>query len=205
MWAAARPGGLVKRAAIALAAGSFSCGSPPLFMWYKKTALTQRYLCARADTDRSVVPPCLPRRYSAATLQGTDIPLPGNGGCRQRILWPQPFPRALSEPLCCTALRPVPSLGGSLWLRLQFYFRFTGLKHLYHTGARLSTPCAKFFTSPGRRSPAWRAAARRCRGPAPAVSARHRSRRRRVRAAAGRLRQRGSRRRPAPAGRRDRG
>lgn len=38
-----------------------------------------------------------------------------------------PFPRALGEPFVCAAYRPFPSFGGSLWVRLQFYFRLIGL------------------------------------------------------------------------------
>ena len=94
----------------------------------KKTALAQNlHLCKGRKFP--VVPPCLPR-LGAAALREANTPLPGNGGCRQRILGTLPFPRALSEPFVCSAFRPVPSIGGSLWVRLQFYFRFIGLKYL---------------------------------------------------------------------------
>ena len=63
----------------------------------------------------------------AAALREANTSLPCNGGCRQRILRQLPFPRALCEPFVCSAFRPVPSIGGSLWVRLQFYFRFIGL------------------------------------------------------------------------------
>jgi len=56
-----------------------------------------------------------------------------------------PFPRALCEPFVCAAFRPFPSNGGSLWVRLQFYFRFIGLKHLYHIAGSLSTLFVNFF------------------------------------------------------------
>ena len=56
------------------------------------------------------------------------------------------FPHALREPLCCPALRPIPSNRGSLWLRCQLYLRFISLKHLYHTVPVLSTAfCKKLF------------------------------------------------------------
>ena len=59
--------------------------------------------------------------------------------------WEQgPFPHALREPLCLPALYPLPSVGDSLWLRCELYFRFIGLKHLYHKPVRLSTPFCKF-------------------------------------------------------------
>ena len=75
------------------------------------------------------------------------FPCPVTGAARQRILKALAFfPRALREPLCCPALRPIPSNRGSLWLRCQLYFRFIGLKHLYHTVPVLSTAfCKKLF------------------------------------------------------------
>lgn len=55
--------------------------------------------------------------------------LPDNGGCRQADTAPpkQGFPAALGDPFVRAAFRPVPSFGGSLWVRLQFYFRLIGL------------------------------------------------------------------------------
>ena len=85
--------------------------------------------CARADNNLSVVPPCLLCIKNTATLRRANTPLPCNGGFRQRILG-LAFPRALSEPLYRSASRPVPSIGGSLCVRLWFYFRFIGLKYL---------------------------------------------------------------------------
>lgn len=68
------------------------------------------------------------------------FPCSVTGAARQRILKAyRLFPRALCEPLCCPALHPIPSNRGSLWLRCQLYFRFIGLKYLYHACQRLST------------------------------------------------------------------
>ena len=93
----------------------------------KKLPLHRNIFCARAG---SFILWChlACRGNTAATLRRANTPLPGNGGSRQRIRKARrPFPRALSEPFVCPALRPVPSLGGSLWVRRQFYFRFNGL------------------------------------------------------------------------------
>lgn len=91
----------------------------------KKLPLHRPVACARAGTNSCGA--TLLAVLCTAALREANTSLPCNGGCRQRILRLLPFPRALCEPLFCSALRPVPSIGGSLWVRLQFYFRFIGL------------------------------------------------------------------------------
>ena len=111
-----------------------------------KSPCTEIAFCARADQSNNLWChlACCAINCTAA-LRRTNIPLPCNGGFRQRILSPA-FPRALGEPFIHSAYHPVPSIGGSLCVRLWFYFRFIGLKHLYHTRACLSTPNFKFYS-----------------------------------------------------------
>ena len=106
---------------------------------YNKSPCTEIAFCARADQSNNLWChlACCAINCTAA-LRRTNIPLPCNGGFRQRILSPA-FPRALGEPFIHSAYHPVPSIGGSLCVRLWFYFRFIGLKYLYHACPRLST------------------------------------------------------------------
>ena len=97
---------------------------------YNKSPCTEIAFCARADQSNNLWChlACCAINCTAA-LRRTNIPLPCNGGFRQRILSPA-FPRALGEPFIHSAYHPVPSIGGSLCVRLWFYFRFIGLKYL---------------------------------------------------------------------------
>ena len=112
----------------------------------------RRVLC-KDRTNQNDLATCgatlLAALYGAAPLRRTIIPLPCNGGFRHRILSPAAFPRALCEPFVCPASGPTPSNGGSLCVRLQFYFRFIGLKLFNHIHFDLSTLFVQLFVSAG--------------------------------------------------------
>jgi hypothetical protein len=46
---------------------------------------------------------------------------------RQKILWLSPFPPALGGPFAAPLFALLSAMQNSLWMRLQFYFRFFGL------------------------------------------------------------------------------
>ena len=120
---------------------------PSPLMLENKTAPAQNLSCARADKTNLWCHLACRCYVSRPLCREPTFPCSVTGAARQRILWITPFPRALREPLCCPALRPIPSNRGSLWLRCQLYFRFIGLKHLYHTCGRLSTPNFIFYSA----------------------------------------------------------
>ena len=96
----------------------------------------------RTESTNSAVPPCLPyETATSARCQYTVCPI--TLALRQKILRLTPVPSALGGPFAAPLFAPLSAMRNSLWMRLQFYFRFVGfmikLCLLYTIGVHLSS------------------------------------------------------------------
>ena len=83
-----------------------------------------RTLLPRTNKYLSAVPPCLPKNGHSRLCQHTACPV--TGATRQKILRRSPVPSALGGPFAAPLFTPFSATWGSLWMRLQRYFRLNG-------------------------------------------------------------------------------
>ena len=79
----------------------------------------------------------------SARCQHTGCPI--TQATRQKILRRKPFPSALGGPFAAPLFAPLSALRNSLWMRLQLYFRFKGLKLLVCVIKQYFCPFVKYF------------------------------------------------------------